>query len=91
MAQIIPTPLRQLMTEQTSLKAQIDKLTNDYDMLQQEKQTAIENYEKQLNEMYVKRQKLQAEYDSFTQAIEQMKQLYQIPEEEQTPPEETPQ
>jgi septation ring formation regulator EzrA len=88
MAQYIPAPLKQLMTERSSLKAQIDKLQNDYAILQDEKQKTIEDFEKRLNELIERRNKLQADWKQFNDAVEAMKQAFQIETEEQVPPEE---
>lgn len=87
-AYMIPAPLRQLMTERDSRKAQLDKLQNDYDMLQNEKQQAVEDFERRLNEILERRNRIQVEWEQFTQAVETMKAQYQIPSEEQVPPEE---
>lgn len=91
MGQFIPAPLRQLMTERESLRVQMEKLQNDYDMLQNEKQKAIEDFETHLAELLQRREKLKVEHQQFVNAVETMKQAFQIPDEEQTPPEETPQ
>jgi predicted nuclease with TOPRIM domain len=84
----IPTPLRNLMTERSSLKTQLDKLQNDYEMIQDEKAKAVAEYEEKLNDILVRRDRLQREWEQFNHAVETMKQTFQIPEEEQVPPEE---
>jgi predicted nucleic acid-binding Zn-ribbon protein len=86
----IPAPLRQLMTERDSLKAQMDKLKQDYEMLQDEKQKAIEDFQKRTDELLQRRERIQAEWTQFRDAVEAMKAQYQIPSEEQVPPEDDP-
>lgn len=86
----IPTPLRQLMTERDSLKAQKDKLINDYDILLDEKQKAVAEFDERLNELIARRDELQAQWQQYYDAVEAMKAQYQITVEEQIPPEEDP-
>lgn len=85
---MIPAPLRQLITERDSLKAQVDKMEQDFAMLQNEKQKAIEEFDKKIDDLLLKKEKLQTEWAQFNDAVEAMKVQYKLPIEEQIPPEE---
>lgn len=86
MAMEIPAPLRQLITERNSLKAQIDKLDNDLVMIQEEKTQAIESYDKKLNELQQRRTVLEAQWRQFSDAVEVMSAQFQLPPDTSEPP-----
>lgn len=88
MAMEIPAPLRQLITERNSLKAQIDKIDNDLAMIQDEKAQAIQSYDKKIDELQQKRSLLEVQWKQFNDAVEVMSAQFQLPPDDTEPPQE---
>jgi uncharacterized coiled-coil DUF342 family protein len=83
----ITQPVRDLIRERNSLKAERDALQNDIEQLQQKKADFLEKYEEQVQRLLDRRADILKRWGEYNEAIKLLTPA--IEEEEQPAPEDT--